>query len=261
MSSSFIHTKCRNVEKAYPGSDNIHRIAVSDDKVPWKKEWKEYSPPDYTDAKTMGKAWADSSIEKGKFQWNEVDGKINRRSHMGEYELSDDGRPINPNGRTGLKGRGKLGRWGPNHAGDPIVSRWKNGQLQFVGIQRGDCGEWALPGGMVDAGEDVSETLTREFSEEALDGAQLPKELTDNGHELYRGYVDDPRNTDNAWMETVCVNYHDEKGIFVEKLRLKAGSDAKNVRWIGVGDEDLKLYASHEKLIDLLVERHGKKKK
>ena len=26
-----------------------------------------------------------------------------------------------------------------------------------------------------------------------------------NGHVLYRGYVDDPRNTDEAWMETVCV--------------------------------------------------------
>ena len=23
-----------------------------------------------------------------------------------------------------------------------------------------------------------------------------------NGHLLYQGYVDDPRNTDNSWMET-----------------------------------------------------------
>ena len=29
---------------------------------------------------------------------------------------------------------------------------------------------------------------------------------------VYRGYVDDPRNTDNAWMETVAVNFHDETG-------------------------------------------------
>ena len=26
-------------------------------------------------------------------------------------------------GRTGLTGRGLLGKWGPNHAGDPIVTR------------------------------------------------------------------------------------------------------------------------------------------
>lgn len=24
--------------------------------------------------------------------------------------------------------------------------------------------------------------------------------------------MDDPRNTDNAWMETVAVNFHDESG-------------------------------------------------
>lgn len=29
----------------------------------------------------------------------------------------------NPLGRTGCKGRGTLGRWGPNHAADPIVTR------------------------------------------------------------------------------------------------------------------------------------------
>lgn len=30
--------------------------------------------------------------------------------------------PVNPVGRTGLIGRGHLGRWGPNHAADPIVT-------------------------------------------------------------------------------------------------------------------------------------------
>ena len=26
--------------------------------------------------------------------------------------------------------------------------------------------------------------------------------------ELYRGYIDDARNTDNAWLETTCRGYH-----------------------------------------------------
>lgn len=30
--------------------------------------------------------------------------------------------------------------------------------------------------------------------------------------QVYKGYVDDPRNTDNSWMETVAVNFHDETG-------------------------------------------------
>jgi ADP-ribose pyrophosphatase len=62
-------------------------------------------------------------------------------------------------GRTGMSGRGLLGRFGPNHAADPLVTRWKrakNGEIvldahgqpimQFVAIQRRDTGEWALPG-------------------------------------------------------------------------------------------------------------------
>jgi len=52
-----------------------------------------------------------------------------------------------------------LGRWGPNHAADPIVTRWsraKGGEqeyvegkavLEFVAIQRRDNGQWAIPGG------------------------------------------------------------------------------------------------------------------
>ncbi len=55
-------------------------------------------------------------------------------------------------------GRGLLGRWGPNHAVDPIVSRWKRGEdgtkmiangkpvLEFVGILRNDTRDWAIPG-------------------------------------------------------------------------------------------------------------------
>jgi len=37
---------------------------------------------------------------------------------FGGYSL-----PLNPRGRTGLRGRGLLGQWGPNHAADPIVTR------------------------------------------------------------------------------------------------------------------------------------------
>ena len=29
-----------------------------------------------------------------------------------------------------------------------------------------------------------------------------------NAREVYRGYVDDARNTDNAWLETWAVHFH-----------------------------------------------------
>lgn len=44
--------------------------------------------------------------------------------------------------------------------------------LQFCAIQRRDCGQWAIPGGMVDLGEHVSQTLRREFMEEALNSLE-----------------------------------------------------------------------------------------
>ena len=40
-------------------------------------------------------------------------------------QFDETGAPRNPMGRTGMTGRGLLGKWGPNHAADPIVTRWE----------------------------------------------------------------------------------------------------------------------------------------
>jgi len=63
---------------------------------------------------------------------------------------------------------------------------------------------------MVDPGETVSAAVRREFMEEAMDSTTMDeqkvkekeaqvKKFFDMGEKLYSGYVDDPRNTDNAW--------------------------------------------------------------
>ena len=42
----------------------------------------------------------------------------------------------NPVGRTGVKGRGTLARWGPNQAADPIITRYeqaRNGRSRWRG--------------------------------------------------------------------------------------------------------------------------------
>ena len=39
--------------------------------------------------------------------------------------------------------------------------------------------------------------------------------------QVYKGYVDDPRNTDNAWMETVAVNFHDDTGEIFSEFKLQ----------------------------------------
>lgn len=72
----------------------------------------------------------------------------------------------NPQGRTGLRGRGSLWRWGPNHNVLIVVSRWKRKYghsesseqdsdfiviegkrvLEMIVIKNSDTGEITLPG-------------------------------------------------------------------------------------------------------------------
>jgi ADP-ribose pyrophosphatase len=155
----FLHVKARTIE--YQGG--VKRFPVPDDKVDWRVPFPQYNPVDYTAPSVLSQpAWADFDIRKPGYtgprpNFNAIDGKVDRRSHEGIYEIVD-GVPRNPFGRTGMCGRGLLGRWGPNHAADPIVTRWKrdkngnivtkNGKkvMEFVAIKRRDCGAWAIPG-------------------------------------------------------------------------------------------------------------------
>lgn len=200
------------------------------------------SPVEFTHEKVLEKpVWADPE----KPDQDEI---LSRFSYYGPLILGKDGRPENPvESTTGMTGRGLLGKWGPNHAGDPIVTRINDsGNYEIVLIQRKDTDEWAIPGGMVDPGETGTETAAREFNEEAGDTIKNIKSI-----EIYTGYVDDPRNTDNSWMETACYHFH----IGTDNFVLRAGDDAKNAKWTEYSPS-LKLYASHKQFIDKAIKLH-----
>ena len=139
------------------------RADVLDAQVSWEKPWEDYAPAHF-EAEVLAKnvrgmatggGWADPA-EIGP-ELTEVIRK--RLTFEGPMTFDDHGRPRNPRGRTGMTGRGTLGKWGPNQAADPIVTRFNPevpGELQMVAIKRKDTGDWALPGGMVDDGELVS---------------------------------------------------------------------------------------------------------
>lgn len=121
--------------------------------------------------------------------------------------------------------------------------------------------------GMCDPGEKLSNTMKREFMEEALNSDEMSRddyevyknkltEFFNGGIEVYRGYVDDPRNTDCAWMETVAYNFHDENGSLFKNIKLTAGDDAKNVKWLDISS-NLKLYASHKNFIQKVAIIHN----
>ncbi|RDD39507.1 Transient receptor potential cation channel subfamily M member 2 [Trichoplax sp. H2] len=279
-----VHKKAR--KSPYPGTA-IQRFPVPDNAVNWEIPFPDYEPVVHTDDVVLaGPIWADPDIltlgphhpDSIKILYNCLDPayNVNRVSYEGDYMVVD-GFPLNPEGRTGVKGRGLLGRWGPNHAADPIVTRWKRNVrgiviendkkvLEFVAIQRRDNHQWAIPGGMVEPGETISQTLKAEFSEEALgklektpeESEQIKKhmdQIFQDGHVVYKGYVDDPRNTDHAWMETIAVNFHDNDGSVFNNFELQAGDDACAVRWQRVSSK-VPLFASHSNILKQVAKLH-----
>ena len=221
------------------------RFPVPDDRVAWAIELPGYRPPYYVspvvlanDSTTNKAGWADPE--------DLARAPVPGESFSGILERDPSGRPLNPVGRTGMAGRGLLGRWGPNHAADPIVTRInrRSGEVELLAVQRRDNGQWAIPGGMVDKGEEVSRTLVRELREETGAALDMSK-----ARAIYRGYVDDPRNTDHAWMETTANHLHLDPGT-ADRMDLRAGSDARAVRWLPLGPETVRrLYASHCALV------------
>jgi ADP-ribose pyrophosphatase len=195
----------------------------------------------------------------------------NRMSHCGPIKLDRHGYPKNPVENTGKIGRGILGKYGPNHAADPLVTRFDpvTAKLQMVAIQRGDTKLWAMPGGMVEPGETVSQTAKREFREEArhlkdteaeAKVNQKLDELFTKGKQIYSGYVYDPRNTNWSWMETVCVHFHISDPYLINRLSLNGGDDAIKAKWLDIDEnvpEFKDLYASHKQIITQGLRKTG----
>jgi ADP-ribose pyrophosphatase len=162
------------------------------------------------------------------------------------------GEPLNPKGRTGISGRGALWLWGPNHAADFLLTRYNQDtkSLEALLIQR-QSGQWAIPGGMIDREESTAQAAMRELKEEA----NIIAHATSRTWELYRGYVDDPRNTDNAWMETSV--FHEHLGTVTPNTDMQpsAGDDAKAAAWVQLTPELIRnLYASHPAFVEMGLE-------
>ncbi|XP_037345414.2 transient receptor potential cation channel subfamily M member 2 [Pungitius pungitius] len=173
------HVKARELH--YPNS-KLARFPVPEEKVPWEISFSSYKPTYY------------ASEDGG----DHVDGS--------ESEALDNYR--NPRGRTGLRGRGALSRLGPNRSAELVLTRIQEGQrsvLEYMAVWDERQGTLTLPGGALQSADHLPVALERTIGRTMYE--KLNAKVSE-GIKVFEGYVDDCRNTDNAWVEITVLNIH-----------------------------------------------------
>uniref|UniRef100_A0A8C1TMH0 Transient receptor potential cation channel subfamily M member 2 n=1 Tax=Cyprinus carpio TaxID=7962 RepID=A0A8C1TMH0_CYPCA len=172
------HTFARQLQ--YPCS-TVKRFPVPEEKVPWEVNFTPYLPPVY----------------------NEQDSSDSDTSVLDKHR--------NPGGRTGIQGKGALKSLGLNHILHPVLTRWRDAEhkvLEFLAVWDEAEKHWALPGCSSKPDEPLAQTLEKILGKKLHDKTKSKLEA---GEEVYKGYVDDSRNTDNAWIETTIITLHCDK--------------------------------------------------
>ncbi|OQV20961.1 putative Protein ced-11 [Hypsibius exemplaris] len=277
------HPHTRSRDSPYIGTA-IRRLHVDDDKVDWETVLEHYHPEPYS------RALEDFSVEEQEFvdherdnrralefrmsasaasmqstDWNAIEyndeDAIYRKTWIVDengdplmYRLDANGLPMNPNGRTGLRGRGSHCRYGPNHRIILAITTTANKKSRFIiQLSPGNSGtlpnvplchydsEYSVAAILLDSifnEGDTSEDsdfdpstikTESELSEivPMLYGKQWRKDPANAENtqpksapirQLYRGYLDTPLNTDNAWMEALVLH------VAVPSVRLEATS-------------------------------------
>ena len=232
---------------------------------PWEIEDDTYDPVHHIDPCVLantppkGRGWADQrdAFRHPLFKHERLNWHCGTESLLVDsVRFDDEGRPLNPAGRTGIADRGLLGLYGPNFCADPIVRRphphWWHPYFLFKSqiacCLRLDNGKWALPGGVCDQDDDgayqaASITCAREFKEEVMGvNHDMEKQVDEMfsllhgqpiyGKVVYKGKVDDERDTDNAWMVTQAYLF--EKNDVTANLKLRTGdpNEVAGARWL-----------------------------
>jgi ADP-ribose pyrophosphatase len=218
---------------------------------PWSTPWPGYGPVDITPPELRPAGLADSVAEG----WAEPyatpadvpDWSARQARALVPFTFDAQGMPLNPAGRTGRAGR-NLGAWGENQAADPIVIAGDGTNRRILLIRRADIGVWAIPGGMVEPGEYATKAAARELHEES--GVDLTEHTP---KVLSWGYVDDWRNTDNAWVCSTAVLYR-----LPAEVAATAGDDAADAGWFPLYNREILaatlapiggLYAAHRPML------------
>lgn len=217
LAADDFHLKIRSERpSSYPT-----RFRIPIDEALWAVPCPSYSPPYHVDAVVL----ANNLLETPGGWADPEDVSLIPPYAVAETVAQQDevGRPLNPRGRTGIEGRGLLGKWGPNRMVGIVITRINpEANVPEVVLKRSDHTDVPnLPKGFVDA--DVETALTRVFHETT---GWCPRE---QGQLLREGYAYDPRQTDNAWVELEGRLYH--LTIDEQSRSFRPASSSQDVEW------------------------------
>ncbi|CAF1577174.1 unnamed protein product [Rotaria sp. Silwood1] len=221
-----IHRYCR--KGFYPGT-SIQRQQINDDQVPWSIDLSNYNPSYYTQTLLINDTnEIDPEIISKNFMWNtfDINYNVDRRTAnpIGYYLIDKNGYPLNPLGRTGLYGRGELKRWAVNYQIHLVImcgtNEIKSGQEIFKYIMEKPkinddyyrLLSTSTTGTNMNA---IKKTLKlylsniyRKWNNFNNNKNEIKiNEIIEHLTFVSTAYIDDPKNTDNAWLETSICCY------------------------------------------------------
>uniref|UniRef100_A0A1I8IXU0 Phorbol-ester/DAG-type domain-containing protein n=1 Tax=Macrostomum lignano TaxID=282301 RepID=A0A1I8IXU0_9PLAT len=206
--------------------------------------------------------------------FDEASGSERRSFAAAPYSLdAATGRPLNPAGRTGLAGRGRLPAWGPNHRALLLVTRWSDKErrgkraLELLALPA-DSGEGGyrapeLPARRLPIDGDCRRLLAdaqqRQGGQAPLTvpeaaAARLSEVTAAAGPGFGGAYLDDELNTDSAWLELRAFCLHDDTGGLWDGVRLKLDSKSRP-RWTELSHKsESKFPPGHWRCLEKLIQ-------
>jgi ADP-ribose pyrophosphatase len=200
------------------------RLRISIDEAPWLLDCDGYEPPYHVDPSVLEN---DRTEVSGGWADPEDTGLIKDDLAAVDARFrDDDGRPLNPHGRTGIAGRGLLGYWGRNLSAAATVTRanQETGRTEILLGTSEDGADPALPKGFVLREEDPEAAVKRVLETEVgWQAGEAEAEV------VFEGFTYDRRQTDHAWVETRAFLLHG--GVEDQPATFAPGGAFDEIRW------------------------------
>uniref|UniRef100_A0A1I8HSQ2 LSDAT_euk domain-containing protein n=1 Tax=Macrostomum lignano TaxID=282301 RepID=A0A1I8HSQ2_9PLAT len=264
------------------------RMNVPPEKAAWEIEYSEYYAFDASDDTPVypNEECHDlptAALPSITFNQFDAGSRLRRQSLLGRYQLDpDSGAPLNPMGRTGLQGKGLLPRWGPNAALVVILTRWSRSTTGAIALRLGQpilqaaaltrlrqfCLPWFLTDHRADCDlQNCAPSLAKRFIGRRLKENNSRRKAKQEARalqkarveQIFKGYLDDQLNADNAWIEAVVLNIHEPEDARFSDAMLKAFLEPEceeQARWMEVAYSTA-LRTSHCDLLKTVAGNHG----